>query len=93
MHFRKLLHPLCAENAPLLEILLKLGSFAKCKSGEPRHDLLRGYVLRPDHAALRAVKNKHSAFIAGCLFFRSHNFDRTPLKEINLRHEVPALFR
>ena len=41
----------------------------KCESGEPRHDLLRGYVLRPDHAALRAVKNKHSAFIAGCLFF------------------------
>ena len=27
MHFQKLLHPLCAENAPPLEILLKLGFF------------------------------------------------------------------
>lgn len=35
VHFRKLLHPFCAENAPPLEILLKLGLFANRKIQQP----------------------------------------------------------
>ena len=62
-------------NGTVLELKLKIfhGETAgisstpiastKCESGEPSHNLFCGGVLRPDDAALQAVKNKHSAFI------------------------------
>ena len=67
VHFRKLLHPLCAENAPPLEILLKLGLFAKRKDQKPRRFLV--FSFYPCGFSGFTILQNATGFYSSCALF------------------------